>query len=104
MPESFSEKDKTLLTQEYANLVQNKIIPAYNDMYLFLKNDYLKKGRASSGIDAIPDGKAFYEYLIKDNTTTNLTADEIHQLGLKEVARILAEMKASGLYLSLIHI
>lgn len=93
MPKTFSEKDKKELTEEYTNLVQNKIIPAYNDMYLFLKNDYFKKGIASSGIDAIPNGKAFYEYQIKKYTTTKMTSDEIHQLGLKEVARILSDME-----------
>ena len=93
MPESFSEKDKTALTIAYTNMLQNQIIPDYTDMYLFLKNDYLKKGRASSGIDAIPNGKAFYDYQIKKSTTTNMTADEIHQLGLKEVAQILSEME-----------
>jgi uncharacterized protein (DUF885 family) len=93
MPESFSEKDKKGLTQDYTNLVQNQIIPAYNDMFLFLKNEYLKNGRDSSGIDAIPNGKAFYDYQIKYNTTTNMTADKIHQLGLNEVAGILSEME-----------
>lgn len=93
MPKSFSENDKKELTAQYTNLVQNKIIPAYKDMYLFLKNDYLKNGRTSSGIAAIPYGNAFYDYQIKKYTTTTMTADEIHQLGLKEVARILAEME-----------
>ena len=74
-------------------MVQNQIIPAYNDMYLFLKNDYIKSGRNTSGIATIPNGKAFYDYQIKKYTTTTLTANEIHQIGLKEVARILAEME-----------
>ncbi|MDR6843876.1 DUF885 domain-containing protein [Flavobacterium granuli] len=93
MPESFSEKDKKALTEAYSNQIQNQIIPAYADMYLFLKNDYIKKGRTSSGIEGIPNGKEFYDYQIKKYTTTTMTADEIHQLGLKEVARILSEME-----------
>ncbi|MGO4770812.1 DUF885 family protein [Flavobacterium sp. W22_SRS_FK3] len=93
MPKSFSEKDKKELTAAYTSQIQNKIIPAYNNMYLFLKNDYLKKGRTSSGISAIPHGKEFYDYQIKKYTTTTMTADEIHQLGLNEVKRILSEME-----------
>ena len=93
LPESFSEKDKKALTEAYENQIQNKIIPAYNEMFLFLKNEYLKAGRTSSGIAAIPNGKAYYDYQILKYTTTNTSADEIHQLGLKEVARILAEME-----------
>ena len=93
MPKSFSEKDKNELTLAYTKMVQDQIIPAYSDMYLFLKNDYLKSGRTSSGITAIPDGKAFYDYQIKKYTTTTMTAEEIHELGLKEVARILSEME-----------
>ncbi len=93
MPKSFSEKDKNELTAAYTKMVQDQIIPAYNDMYLFLKNDYLKNGRTSSGITAIPQGKAFYDYQIKKYTTTTMTAEEIHELGLKEVARILSEME-----------
>ena len=54
---------------------------------------YLEAGRDSSGISAIPDGKKYYDFAIKYYTTTTLTADEIHQLGLNEVARILAEME-----------
>ena len=56
-------------------------------------NEYLAAGRESSGIDAIPNGAAYYQHQIKMNTTTNMTAGEIHELGLKEVARILSEME-----------
>jgi uncharacterized protein (DUF885 family) len=93
MPKAFSEKDKKTVTLEYTNLIQNKIIPAYKEMFLFLKNDYLQKGRTTSGIASTPNGKSYYDYQIKKYTTTNKTADEIHKIGLKEVARILSEME-----------
>ena len=93
LPKTFSEKEKKELTTAYSDMVQNQIIPAYNDMYLFLKSDYLKNGRTSSGVSDIFKGREFYDYQIKKYTTTTLTANEIHQIGLKEVARILSEME-----------
>ena len=93
LPDSFSEDNKIALTEAYNNMVQNKIIPAHKEILNFLSNEYLEKGRESSGISAIPNGKDFYNFQIKKYTTTNMTANEIHQLGLNEVARILAEMK-----------
>jgi len=93
MPDSFSEEEKRMLIDSYTNMVQNKIVPAYKGMSQFLSTEYLEKGRASSGIGAVPDGEDYYNHLIKNFTTTNMTADEIHQLGLKEVARILSEME-----------
>ena len=60
---------------------------------MFLKSDYLNAGRTSSGFSDLPNGNEYYKHAIKFYTTTNMTADEIHQLGLKEVARILSEME-----------
>jgi uncharacterized protein (DUF885 family) len=74
-------------------MVQNKIVPAYKKLHAFMSTDYLNAGRTSSGIDDTPNGEAYYKHQIKTYTTTNMTADEIHQLGLKEVARILSEME-----------
>ncbi len=92
-PESFSEEDKNTLGEAYADMITSKIIPTYQKLYDFMSTEYLEAGRSSSGIDAIPEGKAYYEHQIKYYTTTNMTADEIHQLGLSEVARISSEME-----------
>ena len=92
-PESFSAEDKKMLTKAYSTMLTEKLIPAYKRLYRFMSTDYLEAGRESSGIDAIPNGKAYYNHQIKTYTTTNMTADEIHQLGLNEVARILLEME-----------
>lgn len=92
-PESFSADDKKMLTKAYSTMLTEKLIPAYKRLYRFMSTDYLEAGRESSGIDAIPNGKAYYIHQIKTYTTTNMTADEIHQLGLNEVARILLEME-----------
>ena len=92
-PESFSAEEKTALTESYNNVITKKVIPAYRNLHNFMSNEYLAAGRTSSGIDAIPNGDKFYNHQIKTYTTTNMTADEIHQLGLSEVARILSEME-----------
>ena len=94
MPDSFSEKEKVALTQAYTAMVSEKIIPAYNEMVNFLKTDYLPAGRESSGIAETPLGDAYYAHQIKKYTTTAMTANQIHELGLKEVARIRGEMEA----------
>ncbi|MDX8553308.1 DUF885 domain-containing protein [Tenacibaculum sp. 1B UA] len=93
LPADFSDADKTRLTEAYTNILNDKLIPSFKAMYEFLKTDYLAAGRESSGISDIPNGTAYYQHAIKNYTTTNMTADEIHELGLKEVARILSEME-----------
>lgn len=93
LPADFSDTDKTRLTEAYTNILNDKLIPSFKAMHEFLKNDYLAAGRESSGISDIPNGTAYYQHAIKNYTTTNMTADEIHELGLKEVARILSEME-----------
>lgn len=93
MPDSFSEDDKKTLTDAYTVKLKEQVIPAYKSLHDFMNTSYMNAGRASSGIDAIPDGEAYYKHQIKTYTTTNMTADEIHQLGLSEVARISSEME-----------
>ena len=92
-PEEFSEKDKSILIEKYTEMVLNKIIPAYKKLYDFMSDQYLDAGRSSSGISAFEDGSDYYNYSIKLYTTTELTADEIHNIGLKEVAKISSEME-----------
>ncbi len=93
MPDSFSDEDKKMLTEAYSKKLKEKIIPAYRDLDNFMSTEYMKAARTTSGIADIPDGKAYYDYMIKLFTTTDMTADEIHQLGLSEVARIRSEME-----------
>ncbi len=93
LPEGFSDEEKDNLTDSYTDMVLNKIVPAYKKLHAFMSTDYLAAGRTTSGIDDTPNGEAYYNHQIKTYTTTNMTADEVHQLGLKEVARILSEME-----------
>jgi uncharacterized protein (DUF885 family) len=92
-PELFTDKDKSILTEKYTEMVLNKIIPAYKKLSDFMSDQYLDAGRSSSGISAFEDGLDYYNYSIKLYTTTELTADEIHNIGLKEVAKISSEME-----------
>ncbi|GAA0199829.1 DUF885 domain-containing protein [Kangiella japonica] len=93
MPESFSEEDKARITAEYEKAITQNIIPTYKKLHDYIKDDYLKQARDTFGLSEQPNGKAWYDYQLKTYTTTDLTADEIHQFGLNEVARIRAEME-----------
>ena len=93
LPKSFSEADKKRITELYTNNIQQIILPAYSRLATFMKEEYLPKGRLSSGISDTPNGKAYYQYLIRTMTTTDKSADEIYQTGLSEVKRIKTEME-----------
>ncbi|MEJ1223936.1 DUF885 domain-containing protein [Sediminicola sp. 1XM1-17] len=92
-PDSFTESERMRLTNEYSKVLKEKIIPAYQKLYDFMGSEYLSAGRTTSGIQDTPDGKAYYDYSIKLYTTTDMTADKIHQIGLDEVKRISMEME-----------
>ena len=92
LPESMSDDEKTLLGERYRLMISEQIIPVYKRMHDFIVDEYLPKARNTFGYSDLPNGKAWYEYQILTNTTLELTAEEIHEIGKKEVARILAEM------------
>lgn len=93
MPEGIFQSDRVRLAEEYQNVVETKLRPKYTELKQFLVEEYLPVCRTTSGIGALPNGAATYNYLIKLHTTTNLTAEEIHELGKQEVRRILVEME-----------
>lgn len=93
MPADFSPEVKAALTKEYTAAINEKLMPRYKKMAEFLKTEYLPASRATSGIGSLPNGKDLYAVYVKQWTTTNLTPEEIHELGLKEVARLKAEME-----------
>ncbi|MDQ9090049.1 DUF885 domain-containing protein [Pseudoalteromonas haloplanktis] len=94
LPADFSAVQKQQLTEQYRVLIMDKLVPAYANMSEFLATTYIPNSRETVGYSELPNGKAWYEYQIKQNTTLNLSADEIHEIGLQEVSRILNEMKA----------
>lgn len=93
MPNTFSEAVKKDLTAKYTATIKDKLIPQYKKMADFLKNEYLPASRTTSGIGSLAFGKELYAAYAKAYTTTEMTPEEIHELGLKEVARLNAEME-----------
>ena len=89
----FNEGEKEDLINRATLLIKSQIIPAYVDLNNFLKNTYLPNSRSSIGLNGVPEGDKWYEYAARYHTTTNLTPDEIHDIGLKEVLRIRKEME-----------
>ena len=95
-PASFSDADKQRLAAAYRATVADKLMPALARMAAFIEKDYLPAGRASTGLSALPNGLAWYKVRIADSTTTSKTPEEIHQTGLREVARIQSEFAKLG--------
>jgi uncharacterized protein (DUF885 family) len=93
MPADFSDAIKSDLKAKYTATINDKLIPQYKKMANFLKNEYLPASRATSGIGSLSFGKELYAAYVRQLTTTEMTPEEIHELGLKEVARINAEME-----------
>lgn len=89
----FAKGEKEDLIIRATELIRVDIIPSYVELNNFLKNIYLPNSRESIGLSDIPDGASWYEYAARYHTTTNLTPDEIHNIGLKEVKRIRNEME-----------
>lgn len=93
IPTSFSDDVKKDLTEKYITIINNKLVPQYKKMTDFLKNEYLPASRSTSGIGSLPFGVDLYRIYAKQWTTTVMAPEEIHDLGLKEVARIHIEME-----------
>ncbi len=92
MPETFSAADRERLTAAYREKITTTIVPAYQRLKNFIGDEYLAAARETVGLYALPDGEDWYAYLVERYTTTDMTPDEIHQVGLDEVARIQGEM------------
>ena len=93
LPASIAAADQARLKTAYAAQIRDKIIPADIRMRDFLKNEYLPVARDSVGLGGMKGGDKLYAYLIEENTTLPLSAEEVHRLGLSEVARIKGEME-----------
>jgi len=91
-PASISAEEQKRLTQEITDAINGDVIPAYKTFANFLRTEYAPEGRTTLSVMSLADGKKRYENDIYARTTTRMTADEIHQLGLREMERIEAEM------------
>ncbi len=91
-PAAINAKDRARITRAYREAAQKQLIPAATKLHQFLATEYLPNTRDTAGVDALPNGAAWYAFRVELSTTTNTPPAEIHALGLKEVARIRAEM------------
>jgi uncharacterized protein (DUF885 family) len=91
-PASFSADDQKRLTQQITDAINNDVFPAYKKFAEFASKEYAPQGRTALAVSSLPEGQKRYQNNIYGRTTTNLTPDEIHQLGLREIDRIQAEM------------
>ncbi|HEX7809158.1 MAG TPA: DUF885 family protein, partial [Thermoanaerobaculia bacterium] len=92
LPESFSDADKERIRTDVIAAIRTSVIPSYEKFAKFVRDEYAPKGRTDVGVWALPDGKSRYAFMVRNQTTTNFGPDEIHQIGLREVARIEGEM------------
>src|ERR1043166_2752823 len=91
-PADFSEQDKKRLTDEITKAVNDDVFPAYRKFADFLRSGYAPKGRTALSVESLADGKRRYAEAVKTMTTMNVTPAEVHEIGLKEVARVTGEM------------
>ncbi|MRW90933.1 DUF885 family protein [Duganella sp. FT80W] len=96
LPAAFSDADKQRLSAAYRKTINDKLMPALVRLSTFLEKEYLPACRTSTGLGALPDGAAWYQARVANATTTTLTPDEIHAIGLKEVARIQSQFAVLG--------
>src|SRR5580700_2968575 len=91
-PASISAEDQKRLTQQITDAINADVIPAYRAFCEFIRTEYATQGRTTLSVTSLPDGEKRYQNNIYGRTTTHMTADEIHQLGLREIDRIQADM------------
>jgi len=89
---NITEKDKIRITNEYTQIITNKLLPLYEKIVFFLKNEYLPHASQDTGVGQFIGGQDYYSFMIKTQAETDLSADEIHELGLQEVAKIAKEI------------
>ncbi|HEX6156187.1 MAG TPA: DUF885 family protein, partial [Burkholderiales bacterium] len=95
-PESMDADARGRVEADYRRLLETETFPALRRLAAFARSEYLPQARASDGFGALPGGESMYRYAVRTATTTDLTPEEIHQLGLKEVKRIQPLFLAAG--------
>jgi len=95
LPSSIPAEEQDKLRADGARAIREHVIPSYAKLLTFFRKDYLPHARKTLAAEALPDGKAFYRQQIREYTTLDLDPEAIHEIGLKEVARIDADMQAT---------
>jgi len=93
MPDAIPAAEQERLRAEAARIIDETIVPAYRELSRYFADTYLPASRDSIGASELPNGEEYYEYRARVYTTTPMTPDEIHELGLSEVKRIRSEMQ-----------
>jgi uncharacterized protein (DUF885 family) len=93
MPDGITDADSIRLSKAYEESIRNKIVPSYQKLHDFLEREYIPKARTTAGFSDLPGGKEHYQHLINFWTTTDLSPDEIFEIGQREVSRIRLEME-----------
>jgi prolyl oligopeptidase len=93
MPDAISANDQARLREAAKEIIDESIVPAYRKFSRYFNDKYLPATRDNIGASELPNGEAFYEYRVRSFTTTRMTPDEVHRLGLNEVKRIRDEMQ-----------
>ncbi len=91
-PKEIPEAEQARIRQQMLAAIQGSLLPAYAKFARFVREEYAPRGRAEPGMWSLPDGEARYAWQVRQSTTSDLTPEQIHQLGLREVARIEGEM------------
>jgi uncharacterized protein (DUF885 family) len=94
MPDGISAKQQERLRAAAIDTIEDTVVPAYRKLSRYFEKTYLPATRESVGLSSLPNGSAWYEFLARTFTTTVLTPDEIHRIGLEEVKRIRGEMQS----------
>ena len=92
-PAGLNVADRQRLMKAYEEKIETVVMPAYRRLHDYLETEYLPKARASIGMSELPNGASWYAYLVRYYTSTSMTPEQVHELGLAEVARIRAEME-----------
>ena len=92
MPKDFSDADRERLTAAYRDTIGQRVMPAYRKLRAFIADEYLPATRTTVSVDKLPNGAAWYAFNVRNSTSTDMTPAQIHDIGLKEVARIHGEI------------
>ncbi|MEX2463723.1 MAG: DUF885 domain-containing protein, partial [Balneolaceae bacterium] len=91
-PDSIEESDQAGLQQRAEEIIMEFVIPEFERLHTYLRDEYLPKASETAGITDVPGGVEYYQYLVEMHTTMDISPDEVHRIGLDEVARIREEM------------
>lgn len=94
LPDSFSDADKKRILESARKAIRESVVPGYANFDRFMAEEYISAARGTIAASALPEGREFYRHRVKQFTTLDIAPEEVHEIGLREVARIRAEMRA----------